>query len=207
MKSKFARGGFRELFLGDNEGLVSVYAAAHGRLLGTSERETEFPRTEVSSLHYVAEDDVLIVVADRKISVLDARVCADDAGAAPTGKKKLKKDDVLLPTLRRMRGAHEQKITAVTFSRDLSLIATACPGHSVCLWDFQTLKLEDVCVGLSDDAIALEFLATLPVLLVVGGRVLGMGLERCAAVSPACTSLTHERVSHACPRLPQCASR
>ena len=48
----------------------------------------------------------------------------------------------------------------------LSLIATASPGRAVRVWDFQTLRLDDVCVGLTDDAIAIALLEPYPVLLV-----------------------------------------
>jgi WD40 repeat protein len=145
----------RKIFLGDHHGLISAFATAHGRLIGTYERDRL--RQEVSILRYVETDDMLISVADRTITVLDARVNSNAR----------RQNDLRLPTLRRMLDAHDQKISTLSFSRRLSLIATSSPGRSVRLWDFQTLRLEDVCLGLSDDAIALEFVEPYSMLIVV----------------------------------------
>ena len=87
----------RKLFLGDQHGLVCAFALAHGRLVGTYERDRS--RREVSFLRYVEADDALVAVVDRGLSVLDARV----NGAARRA------NDLRLPTFRRMHDAHEQK--------------------------------------------------------------------------------------------------
>jgi WD domain, G-beta repeat len=66
--------------------------------------------------------------------------------------------------LRRVANAHEGDITAVAFSANLSLIATASTDTTVRLWDYALLALDAVCVGHRHDITALCFLDPLPAL-------------------------------------------
>lgn len=71
--------------------------------------------------------------------------------------------------LRKSSGGHfKDDISSIAFNDHLSLIATGSRSGIVCLWDFETNKLEGICLGLKRGVSSLNFSGEYPVLVGTG---------------------------------------
>ncbi len=88
---------------------------------------------EISNLEFVHFDDYLMLLAtswDSHLKVYDE----EDP------------DETLM--LRKSTGGHfKDDISALAFNSHLSLVATGSRSGIICLWDFETNKLEGICLG------------------------------------------------------------
>ncbi|KAJ8612508.1 hypothetical protein CTAYLR_003695 [Chrysophaeum taylorii] len=132
----------------DRSGGVSTHASHDGSLLLSLEPH----QAEVGALVYSPEDRIIITVSwDRAVHVYDERETKNARDAL----------------LRRLDNAHDVDIVAVSFSRDLGLIATAAADNDVRLWDFEDLQLVgSVRYEHSSTAPAIAFLDAHPVLAI-----------------------------------------
>lgn len=67
--------------------------------------------------------------------------------------------------LRRMSGGHAADITAICFSFNLSLLASAASDNSLQIWDYEFGRLEGTCIGHVSGVLALQFLDPFPILM------------------------------------------
>lgn len=105
--------------------------------------------TEVSGLHFCAEDKMLVVSTwDSSLRIFDEN--DPDSSAV----------------LRVMRGGHQgSNITAITYSPLFSLVASGASNGLVSVWDFELGKIEAALVGHTKEVSCIRFLEPYPVIM------------------------------------------
>jgi WD40 repeat protein len=71
--------------------------------------------------------------------------------------------------LRKSIGGHfKDDISALAFSDHLSLITTGSRSGIICVWDFETCKLEGICLGEKREVTSLNFVQHYPLIVSTG---------------------------------------
>lgn len=136
----------RKCYLGDTAGSIRVFNISNGVFIKhvnhEDDNELRIKRNqllkkdkakEISNLEFVNFNDYLMLLSttwDSKLKVFDE----EDP------------DETFM--LRKSTGGHfKDDISALAFNEHLSLIATGSRSGIVCIWDFETNKLEGMCLG------------------------------------------------------------
>jgi WD40 repeat protein len=108
---------------------------------------------EVSDLRFINFDEFLMLITtswDSSLKIFDEQ----------------DPDETLL--LRKSIGGHfKDDISAMDFSEHLSLIATGSRSGIICIWDFETSKLEGICLGQKRTVTTLNFVNKYPYYLLI----------------------------------------
>ena len=159
----------RKCFLGDTAGSVRVFNVSNGVFIKhvnhDDDNKLRLKRNqllkkdkakEISNLEFVAFKDYLMLLSttwDSKLKVYDE----EDP------------DETFM--LRQSIGGHfKDDISALSFDDHLSLIATGSRSGIVCVWDFETNKLEGICLGQKRAVTSLNFVGGQYPLLVSAGQ-------------------------------------
>jgi len=157
----------RKCYLGDTVGTVRVFNVSNGVFIKNvnhdDDNELRLKRNlwikqdkakEISQLEFVNFDDLLMLLTtswDSKLRVYD------------------EEDPDETQMLRKSKGGHfNDDISALAFDAHLSLVATGSRSGVVCVWDFETNKLEGVCLGHKRAVAALAFAGAFPLLVGAG---------------------------------------
>lgn len=136
----------RKCYIGDNFGSIRVFNISNGTFIKNvnNDSDSEIKKIklaflkqnkvkEISALEFVSFDDYLMLISASWDSSIN--IC-DEGGPEQTYK------------LRKSTGGHfKDDISALVFSDHLSLYATGSRSGVICVWDFETSKLEGICIG------------------------------------------------------------
>ena len=144
---------------GSSRSHVCTHALTHSRLqtFEYDNMDGKAHQTEISKLVYCDEHAICISVSwDRSIAI------HDEAEA---------EEGVLL---RRIKNAHKNDITALSYSHNLSLICTGSANSSLKIWDFEFTRLDSELFGHTSAITCIAFLDPFPALVScdAGGNVL-----------------------------------
>ena len=170
----------RKCYLGDTAGSIRVFNVSNGvfikhvnhdddnelRIKRAALAKQDKPK-EISDMQFLCFDDYLMLLSatwDSKLRVYDE----EDP------------DESLL--LRKSIGGHfHDDISSLAFSSHLSLIASGSRSGIVCVWDFETNKLEGICLGQKRSVSLLAFAKEYPLLVSAGicGVITVWGVRPC----------------------------
>ncbi|KAG9407339.1 hypothetical protein AC1031_002067 [Aphanomyces cochlioides] len=155
----------RKFIVGDHEGNIKVYDYLNGvcmKSFAYAELNGRAHSAEVSKLLYCNEYRTVISTS------WDTTVCIHDESDPEHG--------ILL---RRMTGGHSGDITSLSFSYNLSLVATGSLDCTIQLWDYEFGRLDGTCIGHTSGVVSLFFLDPFPLLASsdLGGNVCLWGLR------------------------------
>uniref|UniRef100_K3XC49 EF-hand domain-containing protein n=1 Tax=Globisporangium ultimum (strain ATCC 200006 / CBS 805.95 / DAOM BR144) TaxID=431595 RepID=K3XC49_GLOUD len=141
----------RKFIVGDHAGNIHVFDYLNGSHMKS------FAYPEVENRAHISEVS-RVCYCDEHMSVISASwdCCIDIHDESDSERGVL---------LRRMIGGHAIDITAICFSFNLSLIASASSDNSLQIWDYEFGRLEGTCVGHVSGVLALHFLDPFPILL------------------------------------------
>eukprot|EP00347_Sterkiella_histriomuscorum_P016786 403351858 len=170
----------RKCYLGDTAGSIRVFNVSNGVFIKhvnhEDDNELRHKRNqllkkdkakEISNLEFVNFNENLMLLSttwDSKLKVFDE----EDP------------DETFM--LRKSTGGHfKDDISALAFNDHLSLIATGSRSGIICIWDFETNKLEGICLGQKRAVTSLSFMKEYPLLVSAGqcGIVCIWGIRPC----------------------------
>ncbi|CAM9349206.1 unnamed protein product [Choristocarpus tenellus] len=162
----------KKVLVGDQDGGLHLYSGVSGSWVRAAKPHS----AEVSALLYVDRDGTFISVGwDRTIQIHEAVARLPHGGPWRSGREgrswtgrqcssQISEGGRNDGVLRSVRQAHDADITAVTFSANLGLLATAAHDLTVRVWDYALLTLEEVLVAHLHELTCLCFLDPLPCL-------------------------------------------
>ncbi|DBA00306.1 TPA: hypothetical protein N0F65_001501 [Lagenidium giganteum] len=141
----------RKFVVGDHGGHIHVLDYLNGSHMKSfvyAEADGRAHLSEVSRLCYCAEHMTVISVSwDSSISVHD------------------ESDSERGVLLRRMTNGHTADVTSLSFSYNLSLIASGSSDYTLQIWDYEFGRLDGTCIGHISGILALQFLDPYPLLV------------------------------------------
>mmetsp|Transcript_41306 Transcript_41306/g.36654 ORF Transcript_41306/g.36654 Transcript_41306/m.36654 type:complete len:270 (-) Transcript_41306:1051-1860(-) len=160
--SAFAFGGKqRKFYLGDNSGVVKIYNMKDGGVIhkvNEPGEEQDLDRRKTVKKKENNETSELIYLKDEKLLITanwDSTIRIYDEGEP---------EESML--LRIMSGAHKDSdIITMDYSANLNLLATGSANGMIAIWDFESGKLESICLSHNADITHLKFADYFPILI------------------------------------------
>ena len=138
----------RKLIVGDHNGAIKVFDL----LSGVQIAEYESHDGEISFLGYGGGDRTIISTGwDRCI-----KIHMDNKSERENSSDKV---------LRGKAGCHSKDIISADYSHNLGLMATGSRNHTVRIWEYEKVKLEDELKGHSNEVTIVKFINPFPLLI------------------------------------------
>ena len=138
----------RKLIVGDHNGSIKVFDL----LSGIKIAEYEGHDGEISFLGYGGSDMTIISTGWDKVIKIHME-------------NKTERESVDQKVLRGKANCHSKDIIAADYSHNLGLIATGSRDHSIRIWEYEKVKMEDELKGHTNEIVIVRFIEPFPLLL------------------------------------------